>query len=312
MNKKKLILLCATRRGYLFLDKLITLLPNDFDLIVFSFKEESWEPPFIDNIRDLTNSAGGKFYETRQVGAEEFAALWHDLTESLMLVVSWRYMLPTSVYEKISLGTYVFHDSYLPEYRGFSPTVWAVANGEDHTGVTSFKITEEVDAGDVVDQKRVLIDRKETIAEVMKKVTSTYLSILEDNFVGLINGTVNLKPQDHSRATYTRKREVSDSLIDWTKPASDIYNLIRAVTTPYPGAFTFYNGKKMIVWNAEIINNKEYLESDVGRVVEVRPGNGSVVSTGDGCVLLRDIQFEGEERICSSKVLNGANQIIGN
>lgn len=83
----------------------------------------------------------------------------------------------------------------LPEYRGFSPTVWAIINGEDHTGVTLFKIAEEVDAGDIVDQERVPIGPDDTIAVVIERVTQTYLDLLERNLDGLINGTVRLYPK---------------------------------------------------------------------------------------------------------------------
>ena len=131
----RIAVFCATRRGYRFLEKLRALLP-DADLLVFSFREEPWEPPFLDNIRQLTVEYGGDFYESKQVGAARWADLWNETPIDLMFAVSWRYIIPAAVYEQARLGAYVFHDSLLPDYRGFSPTVWAIINGQNHTGVT--------------------------------------------------------------------------------------------------------------------------------------------------------------------------------
>ena len=131
----RIALFCATRRGQRFLQKLHELRP-EADLLVFSFAEEPWEPPFLDDIRRLTLDCGGQFFEAKQVGAARWADLWESTPVDLMLAVSWRYIIPPRVYERARLGAYVFHDSLLPEYRGFSPTVWAMINGEDHTGVT--------------------------------------------------------------------------------------------------------------------------------------------------------------------------------
>src|SRR5688500_12675671 len=146
----RVVLLCATNRGYRFLKRLRELQPN-LELVVFSFREEPSEPPFLDDIRDFTLDSGGQFYQARNLGNNHLQEFWDTVDVQLMLCVSWRYMVPSSVYLRPSLGSYVFHDSLLPQYRGFSPTVWSLINGEDHTGVTLFKMSEKVDAGPVVD-----------------------------------------------------------------------------------------------------------------------------------------------------------------
>lgn len=146
------VLQCATRRGYQFLKKLIELLP-DADLTVFSFPEEPWEPPFLKDILELSRSKDFQFVETRQVHNKSLRQFWEGSTVDLMFAVSWRYLIPERIYSRSRLGTFVFHDSLLPEYRGFSPTVWAMINGEDHTGVTLFEMAEATDSGDIVDQE---------------------------------------------------------------------------------------------------------------------------------------------------------------
>ena len=129
----RIVVLCATQRGLLFIKKLAHLAP-DAELFVFSFREEPWEPPFLQNIKVTVLSIGGQFFETRNIGGHRWNTFWNSTPVDLMLVVSWRYLLPSEVYCRPRLGSFAFHDSLLPQYRGFSPTIWAIINGEDHTG----------------------------------------------------------------------------------------------------------------------------------------------------------------------------------
>jgi methionyl-tRNA formyltransferase len=294
---------CATRRGYQFLSRLRDLLP-EAQIVVFSFKEEPWEPSFVDDIKRLTHSFAGQFIETRQMGAPSLAQFWEATPIDLMFLVSWRYIIPATVFKTPRLGTFVFHDSVLPEYRGFSPTVWAIINGGDYTGVTLFEICEEVDAGNIVDQQRVPIGQTETITEVLDRVTQTYLLLLERNLKALIEGVAQRYPQDSKRATYTCKRMPEDNKIRWSLPARRIFDLVRAVTSPYPGAFTTLAGKTVRVWASEDISQeRKYVGAIPGRVAEVWSGRGAVVVTGDGTLLLTKVQMHDSEVVCAADVL---------
>lgn len=307
----RIVVLCATQRGYRFLQKLTELLGVPTDLVVFSFPEETWEPPFLNDIRDLTLAKGWQFFEAKQVGAERWNHFWETTEVDLMLAVSWRYMIPPQVYRRARLGAFVFHDSLLPQYRGFSPTVWAMINGENHTGVTLFEIAEDVDEGLIVDQERVPIGPDDTISIVLERVTQTYLALLERNLDELVKGTARRIRQDHSQATYTCKRLPEDNQIDWTASTRDIYNLIRAVSAPYPGAYTYLSGKKMRVWSAKrVLDNRPYVGRIPGRVVEVRRGEGTVVLTGDGALMLCQVQIEDGEIVCASEVIKSPSQTL--
>lgn len=306
----RIALLCATQRGYRFLNKLSQLRPKD-DIIVFSFREEPWEPPFIDAIRSFSKDRGYRFFESRKVNSSRFAEFWDNEVIDLMLVVSWRYLIPPEIYQRPRLGTFVFHDSLLPKYRGFAPTVWAIINGSDHTGVTLFEIAEKVDSGDIIDQERVDIGVEDTIAIVMDKVTLVYLKILERNLNKLLSNTAPRTPQDHSMATYTCKRQPEDNRIDWNSSADEIYNLIRAVSQPYPGAFTYLEDKKLYIWSAKHITELKYVGSIPGRITKVIPEVGSVVLTGDGPLLITQVQPEHEEIQCAAEVLDNINLTLG-
>ena len=304
-------LLCATHRGYLFLHKLSSLIPKA-DITVFSFRETEWEPPFFDKISGLVKEFGGEIIEVKNVGDRKLKAFWDSTDLDIMFAVSWRYLIPRAIFERPRLGTYVFHDSFLPEYRGFSPTVWAMINGEDHTGVTLFEIAEKIDYGDIIDQVRIPIGKDETIAVVMDRVTQGYLDALDVNLENLLSGSAARMPQDHSRATYTRKRLPEDNLIDWKLPATKIYNLIRAVGKPYYGAYTYLNGERITVWKALLFDEEHNYVGDIpGRVSELVPNKGTFVQTGDGRILLTEVQSKNGVTVCASKILNSLNQTLG-
>ena len=306
----RIALLCATRRGYLLLKKLDELRP-DSEWVVFSFREEAHEPPFLDDLRNLTLDRGGRFFEAKNVGSARWAPFWESTPTDLMFAVSWRYMIPPDVYRRPRQGAFVFHDSLLPAYQGFAPTVWAILNGEDHTGATLFEIAEEVDSGDIVDQQRVPIGAEDSIADVMEHVTQAYLDMLERNLDRLLDGSAPRHPQDHSRATYTCKRLPDDNRIDWSASTRDIHNLIRAVSQPYPGAFGYLRDRRVRIWSAQVLTDYHRYSGKVqGRVVEVRPGAGTVVLTGDGALLLKQVQLEGDAIACASDVLTSPSQTL--
>lgn len=306
----RIALLCATQRGYRFLKKLSELRPQD-DIVVFSFREDPWEPPFIENIRSFANSRGYNFIESKRVNSPFLAEFWGKEEIDLMLLVSWRYLIPPDIYQRPIFGTFVFHDSLLPEYRGFAPTVWAIINGNDHTGVTLFEIAEDVDSGDIIDQQKVDIDIEDTIEVIMEKVTQVYLEILERNLGVLLSGNATRTPQNHSLATYTCKRNPEDNQIDWNFSSEDIYNLIRATSRPYTGAFTFLEDKKLYIWSAKRMTNLTYVGSIPGRITKVIPEVGSVILTGDGPLLITQVQRENEEIQCAADVLNDINLTLG-
>jgi methionyl-tRNA formyltransferase len=166
----RLALACAGRRGWCFLRRLCLLVP-DARLAVCSFREEPHEPRFLDDIRNEALTHGHDFLETRKVDSDRAQSWWDKLGDvDLFFVVGWRYLISRRAYERPRLGTFVYHDSLLPRYRGFSPTVWAIRNGERLAGATLFAIADAVDAGDVVGQEAVPIGPQDTIVRPAERV----------------------------------------------------------------------------------------------------------------------------------------------
>ena len=307
----RVAVLCATGRGIRFVERVAALAP-DADLTVFSFPEDAHEPPFFDALQTLTETRGGRFFEARKVGASRWDGFWRDTPPDLLFMVSWRYLVPPAVTQRARLGAFVFHDSLLPAYRGFAPTVWAILNGEDHTGVTLFEAAEGVDSGPMVAQRRVPVGPDDTIAEVLPRVTAACLDLLTEYWPALTAGTAPRTPQDEAQATYTCRRIPADNRIDWSRPAQEVYDLIRAVTAPYPGAFTVFEGEPLTIWRARRLPDyPRYVGAVPGRVADVRPGVGTVVLCGDGALLVEEVQRTGGPRRNAAELLTSLSHTLG-
>jgi methionyl-tRNA formyltransferase len=272
----KILLLVATERGRQFAAHMFKTLPNA-QFTVCSFTETPHEPRYLDAIKELTESSGHTFVQS--IRAHEISCDF-----DLLFAVSWRYMVPKSFYSKMRLGAYVFHDSVLPRYRGFAPTVWAMINREKRHGVTLLRMGEGVDEGDIVDQIGVQLGEHEYIGDVMPRLTRAYLDLVDRNINDIVAGNVITSPQNHDNATYGCKRTPEDARIDWTKSAADIYALIRASSRPYPGAYCHHESTRLTVWRAEP-SPIRYEGFIPGRVVGVNGDWGIDVVCGDGYVL---------------------------
>jgi methionyl-tRNA formyltransferase len=145
----------------------------------------------------------------------------------------------------------------------------------------------------------------------MERVTAAYLGLLERNLAALLEGTAGRRETDASAATRARRRVPADNAIDWSLPAVRVHDLIRGVTCPYPGAFTTLGGRELRVWSAARLERAPGDVGPPGRVQEVRPGEGAVVSTGDGALLVREVQLEGEGPRNASEVLTSPSMVLG-
>lgn len=149
-------------------------------------------------------------------------------------------------------GAFNLHGSLLPKYRGRAPINWAVINGEKETGVTLHYMTERPDAGDIVAQKSFPITESDTAKSVHLKAAQASKDLLDEILPSIIAGTAPRTAQQESEATYFHGRRPADGRIDWTQSAESIRNLVRGVTSPYPGAFSFLSAKQYFFWNVTV------------------------------------------------------------
>jgi UDP-4-amino-4-deoxy-L-arabinose formyltransferase/UDP-glucuronic acid dehydrogenase (UDP-4-keto-hexauronic acid decarboxylating) len=160
----------------------------------------------------------------------------------------YRDMLMDTVLSLAKHGAVNLHGSLLPRYRGRAPVNWQILHGETRGGVTLHHMVKRADAGDIVDQEGFEIGPDDTGVDVYRKMLPAAERVLRRSAKAVLDGTAPRIRQMESKATYYGRRRPEDGLIDWNWCAEDVRNLVRAVTKPYPGAFTFASGRKVMVW----------------------------------------------------------------
>jgi methionyl-tRNA formyltransferase len=213
------------------------------------------------------------------------------LRPDLILSVYYRNMISTKVLGLAPLGAFNLHGSLLPKYRGRAPINWAVLHGEPRIGMTLHRMVKAPDAGAMVDQEGVDLSPRDTAEQAFRKVLPCARRVLARQIDALLAGTAPEVPQDESQATYFGGRKPEDGRIDWNKTSAEIFNLIRAVTDPYPGAFTDVGAARLMVWWAE--PDSAATRGKRGRPGEVLSVEPLVVATGEGALELTKTEWRG-------------------
>ncbi|HKK13448.1 MAG TPA: formyltransferase [Gammaproteobacteria bacterium] len=209
------------------------------------------------------------------------------LSPDLILSFYYRDLIGEEILALAPLGAFNMHGSLLPRYRGRAPVNWAVVRGEPETGVTLHHMTARADAGPIVDQEAVPIGPRDSIRVVYERVVAAAAAVLDRQLANLLAGTAPARPQDESLATYCRGRTPEDGRIDWNAPAREVFNLIRGVTHPYPGAFTLADGRRLYIW----WGRPEQTHDDApGRVTSIQPLR---IACGQGSLQVDSLQWEG-------------------
>jgi methionyl-tRNA formyltransferase len=307
----RIALLCAGEIGHRALTRVIGSGSAAVDA-VFSYPVEPPQAEYFDRIQELCQQHGIAFFPARDLTAGLVDELWGASPPRHLIAIKWRSMISSAVIERIPGGLIVFHASLLPRYRGFAPLAWPLINGEKETGVTMFHAAEEVDSGDIIDQRRIPILASDDAGDLERKVSETVALMLEENLPLLAAGTARRKAQIHAEATYCIWRSPEDGEIDWTLPTTRIHNLIRGLARPHPGAFTTLRGERLTVWRAEAEENQRiYVGQIPGKVERIVPGRGVNVLTGDGVLRLLELQRDGEPPEPAWKIITRLKTHLG-
>jgi methionyl-tRNA formyltransferase len=220
---------------------------------------------------------------------------WRDriaaLQPDLILSVYYRHMIGGKILALPRLGAWNLHGSLLPKYRGRAPINWAVLHGEPRIGMTLHRMVKSADAGAIVDQEGVDLSPRDTAEQAFRKVLPCARRVLARQMDALLAGTAAETPQDETQVTYFGGRTPEDGRIIWTQTSAQIFNLIRAVTDPYPGAFTEVGGSRLMVWWAEPDSTAARGQrGQPGEVLSVAP---LVVATADGALELTKTEWRG-------------------
>jgi methionyl-tRNA formyltransferase len=269
---------------------------------VFTHEDSTSEEIWFESVRELAMNRQIPCYTT-DVNLPENVELLRTIAPDFLFSFYYRTMIDKEVLLIPSRGSLNLHGSLLPKYRGRVPVNWAVILGESETGATLHYMVEKPDAGDIVDQERVSIGFTDTSLDVFGKVTEAAVRIIARSWPDLLAGTARRLPMDLSSGSYYGGRKPADGLIDWRKSSTEIYNLIRGVTHPYPGAFTFLDGKKVFIWRA-------IPKSGNGREGEVISEQPLLVGSGNGILEVLSLQFEMGQEVSASKFVS-ENPVLG-
>jgi methionyl-tRNA formyltransferase len=267
---------------------------GDEIVAVVTHADDPGENIWFASVRQLAFARYLPLYQPANPNDPAFVAAMAKLEPDLLFSCYYRSMLKKPLLELPRLGAFNMHGSLLPRYRGRCPVNWVLIHGETETGVTLHYMEEKADRGDIVGQRRVPIDPEDTALTLFAKMTAAAGELLWQIYPLLRSGRAPRQPQDQGQASYFGGRRPADGLIDWQKSALRVYNLMRAVTHPYPGAFTFFQGRKLFIWGGEPLAAPQTGAGVPGQVLGSLPGEGLLVATGDGHFLITQAQWEGE------------------
>jgi len=238
-------------------------------------------------LADLAGKTGLPCREFTDINDPEIVSTVDDWAPDILFVVGLSQMVKRPLLQLPRQGTIGYHPTPLPQGRGRAPLVWLKLDGKDGAA-TFFEMTEEADAGGILVQEPFRVEPDAYIADVIESQLRAIHSALDSWLPGLIAGEWNPVPQDAARASWNARRAPADSCIDWHAPASEIAALVRAVSHPYPGAYTYYKGRKLIIWRGELETGLP-IRGIPGRIVQTHPDRGSLVQTGHGLLWLTEV-----------------------
>ena len=214
----------------------------------------------------------------------------YNNTSDYSIAIGWRFLINDD--SKLI----VFHDSILPEYRGFNPLVTSLINGDSEIGVTALRASTEYDKGEIIEQKIIKISYPIKIESAIEKISSCYANLLNSILSKILSRNLNSRPQDESLATYSLWRDNFDYKINWHYDSSTIKRFIDAVGYPYNGAFTFLDNSKIIIKDSEITSDVKISNREPGKVI-FKKQNNYVIVCGKGLLMVAEFFSEDGEKI---------------
>lgn len=229
--------------------------------------------------------------------SEEFFSDLRALNADLFIVVAFK-ILPRSIFSMPKYGSFNLHGSLLPKYRGAAPIQWAIINGDEVTGLTTFALADKVDTGNIYLMKSVVIEPEDNFGSLYEKMSATGAEMVLETVEMIESGNFTLLPQNDELATPAPKITKETCQIDFTRSAKNIHNLVRGLS-PSPGAFFVHEGKHYKVYKTSLAD------------MMLSPGEFATtkkqifVGTGEGTLEILEIQPEGKKRMTADEFLRG-------
>ncbi len=235
------------------------------------------------------------------IPTKELADSFQDKNVELIILCGYNQILKKEILNLPSRGAINLHAGKLPDYRGGSPMNWTIINGEVKGCATIHYALEKVDAGPILAEEEFPITLEDTILDVENKTLAIFPRLLNDAVDQIERGVIKPRPQNLNLGTYYCPRKPLDGRVNWQMmTAKNVYDFVRALTHPFPGAFCFYEGQKIFIWKAKLL--PETIKHTPGRVC-MRGGKGVVVMAQDRALLIERVQQENEKESAASEIL---------
>jgi methionyl-tRNA formyltransferase len=251
-------------------------------------EHESWS----DDVTRLVESRGLPRLSGRRFRTERAVRELRDLAPDILFAIGWRWILPRAVLDLPPKGCLGIHGSLLPRLRGFAPVNWALIRDEPRTGPTLFYFDEGTDTGDVVGQRAFDISDDDDARTVRSRLVEESAALLGEFLAPLAEGNAPRVAQSEEGATYGARRRPEDGEIDWELGPREVFNWVRGLTRPYPGAFTWLAGRKVLVWRSRPFDGEGSAPAAPWRGA---PAGRLVVGCGPGLLEILDAGFEGDD-----------------
>lgn len=246
-------------------------------------------------------------FQPTKIRTPDALEIFKSHAADVAVVVAYGRILPKTLLEAFPHGALNVHFSLLPKYRGAAPVNWAIVNGEKKTGVTTMKMDEGLDTGDILLVSETEIGADETAVELMTRLSFTGAELLSETLKKL--DEITPRPQNHDEATLAPIMKKEDGVIDWNLTAVEIANRVRGFE-PFPTSYTKYQDKKLTIWKAKPTNEGP-MTNDRGQILESK-GDKLFVACGNQTVLqIEELQLEGKKRMPTRDFLNGVKLQIG-
>lgn len=254
---------------------------------IFTHPDNAQENHFFGSVARLAAEQGIAVYAPDDVNHP----LWIDriraMAPEVIFSFYYRHLLSDAILSLAPKGGFNLHGSLLPKYRGRAPLNWVLVNGEQETGVTLHRMVKRADAGDIVAQQKVIIAENDNALSLHRKLCAASQTLLHDALVQIRENRTHERKQDENQATYVGRRTPEDGRLEWEKTAYELHNLVRAVSDPWPGAFSFVGQTKFIVWKSRV--HPQAVTARAGTVLSVSP---LIVACSEGALEIQTGQTE--------------------
>lgn len=292
------------------------LLNNDFEIAaIFTHKDDSNENLWFDSVEKFAKKKKIPVFSPENINEEIWIKKIQEINPEIIFSFYYRNIICKDILDIPTNGCINLHGSLLPKYRGRAPINWAIINGETETGVTLHYMTTKPDDGDIINQIGIKIEYDDTAKSLFDKALTAANILLKTTLPEIKKGTSERTPQDNIIASYYHGRTPEDGLIDWNKSSTEIRNLVRGVTSPYPGAFSFLNGEKIYFWEVEELKDKHKKKN--GEIISTNPlviacENSSIKTSIESNIELKiGMQFENYATPLKKVFILGVNGFIG-